>query len=77
MVNNWFYSVTWFLLRLHIVRFIFSSWPGLCIGSHDDRSSDTFENYSWEWSVRLVVRFVIIHSTGTANLEIIVLETAS
>lgn len=42
--------------------------------SHDDRSSDTFENYSW--SVRLV-RFVIVHSRGTANLEIIVLEIAS
>ena len=23
--------------------------------SRDDRSSDTFGNYSWEWSVRLVI----------------------
>lgn len=25
--------------------------------SHDDRSSDTFGNYSWEWSVRLVISY--------------------
>lgn len=58
MVNNSFYSIvssSVVSVAYSSVYFLFVAW--FMHQSHDDRSSDTFGNYSWEWSVRLVISY--------------------